>query len=386
MSVIGKSGNRVMTTDYRDNQQSNVATNFVKKFGQKLTVNGNVMYNHHTSGNESTSYSEQYVTIGNKYTGSAGSNINGNRMVSALLGIPWQIDGNTFLNLSGNFGRNSSDNTNISRQITFDTNLGINANAPFEGIDSVSDDIKLNGNDMRSLSSNGTNQYSVSTELTRRVNRKGSSLSFILQTTGSKGENRNFTRSTTTYYRLKNQTGGDSILYRNQYSASPMESRRQSVGILFTHPLSKKLRVQMSYNLNYQSQRNDRNTYNLSVFSDDADSSIGYLPPNYGTGYTDSLSNRSHSRMLGHEFGIRFNYSDKVWNVTIGMLVQPQSRTIDQKTGLLKVDTLMHSTDLRPSITASWRKGKAMVRISYQGNTRQPSLSSLLSLTDNSDP
>lgn len=386
VSVIGKSGNRAMTTDYRDNRQSNVATNFVKKFGQKLTVNGNVMYNHHTSGNESTSYSEQYLTTGNKYTGSAGSNISGNRMVSALLGIRWQIDGNTFLNLSGNFGRNSSDNTNISRQMTFDTNPGINANAPFEGIDSVSDDIKLNGNEMRSLSSNGTNQYSVSAELTRRVNRKGSSLSFILQTRGSKGENRNFTRSTTTYYRLENQTGGDSILYRNQYSVSPTESRRQSGGIVFTHPLSKKLRVQVSYNLNYQSQRNDRNTYDLSVFSDDADSSIGYLPPNYGTGYTDSLSNRSRSRMLGHEFGLRFNYSDKVWNVTMGMLVQPQSRTIDQKTGLLQADTTMRSTDLHPSITASWRKGKAMVRISYQGNTRQPSLSGLLSLTDNSDP
>ena len=386
VSVIGKSGNRTMTTDYRDNQQSNVATNFVKKFGQKLAVNGNVMYNRYMSGNESTSYSEQYLTTGNQYTGSAGSNISGNRMVSTLLGIRWQIDGKTFLNMSGNFGRNCGDNTNTSRQMTFDTNPSINASSPFEGIDKISDDIKLNGNEIHSLSSNGTNQYSVNAELTRRINEKGSSLSFTLQTRGIKGENKNFTRSTTTYYHLENQTGGDSILYRNQYSISPTKNRRQSAGILFTHPLSKKLRVQVSYNLNYQSQRNDRNTYDLSVFSRDADCSIGYLPPNYVVGYTDSLSNRSRSRMLGHEFGLRFNYSDKVWNVTAGMFVKLQSRSIDQKTGLLQADTTMYLTDLHPSITASWHKGKAMVRISYQGNTRQPPLSSLLSLTDNCDP
>lgn len=120
--------------------------------------------------------------------------------------------------------------------------------------------------------------------------------------------------------------------------------------------------------------------------NENGNSGIGYLPDGYESGYTDSLSNRSYSRTLSHEIALRMNYNDKTWNISGGISLQPENRSIDQKTGLLQADTTMQSINVQPSVMVSWRKKKARIQFIYNGGTRQPSLSSLLSLTDNSDP
>lgn len=48
------------------------------------------------------------------------------------------------------------------------------------------------------------------------------------------------------------------------------------------------------------------------------------LPPDYETGYVDSLSNRSHSRTNGHDLNVGFNYSDDTWMVNASLGITPQ--------------------------------------------------------------
>ena len=45
LSVIAKSGNRDITTENKKNRQDNIAVNFLKKFGETVHINGNIMYN-----------------------------------------------------------------------------------------------------------------------------------------------------------------------------------------------------------------------------------------------------------------------------------------------------------------------------------------------------
>lgn len=116
--------------------------------------------------------------------------------------------------------------------------------------------------------------------------------------------------------------------------------------------------MQLSYNLNYSKQQSDRNTYNLSGLTDETTDPPGYLPPQYETGYTDSLSNRSHSHTLGHEVSFHINYSTRVWNIVTGLSIQPEQRSLDQKTGLRQADTTMYSVGFRPTFTILWKKGK----------------------------
>lgn len=105
---------------------------------------------------------------------------------------------------------------------------------------------------------------------------------------------------------------------------------------MFTHPFTKKLRSQISYNFNYSKQKNDRNTYDLSGFMEEAEVQPGYLPEGYETSYIDSLSNRSHSSTLQHGINLFFNYSDTTWNVNAGMSVKPERRSLNQKQVYIK--------------------------------------------------
>ena len=229
-------------------------------------------------------------------------------------------------------------------------------------------------------------RYSFHANIMRRINKKGSSIGLTAQYNDSKNDNNNFSISSTTYYQLKNSAGNDSILYRNQYSSNLSPNRQQGIGLMFSHPFSKKLHAQISYNLNYSKQKNDRNTYDLSGFMEETAVQPGYLPEGYEASYIDSLSNRSHSSTLQHGINLHFNYSDTIWNINAGVSVQPERRSLNQKTGLHRADTTLHSVGFQPMLFISWQKKKNRITLNYYGNTWQPSLYDLISPTNNSDP
>ena len=66
--------------------------------------------------------------------------------------------------------------------------------------------------------------------------------------------------------------------------------------------------------------------------------------------------------------------------------MQPERRSLDQKTGLLYADTVRTSVNWNPQLNVSWHQGKTRFELNYDGSSRQPDLGSLVSLTDNSDP
>ena len=385
-SVIANSGNLHMRTSYKDNIQENVAVNFTQKYNKKLTLNGNVSYHHNEQGNVSTSYNEQYLTSGNKYQYSAGNNTNRSRNMNSSLGLNWQVDTLTFVNFFGNFNLVRNNNANNNRQATFNENPHLDILDPFSHINDVPDELRINDIAMGSLMQGEQHRYSFHANIIRRINKKGSSIGLTAQYNDSKNDNNNFSISSTTYYQLKNSTGNDSILYRNQYSSNLSPNRQQGIGMMFSHPFSKKLRAQISYNLNYSKQKNDRNTYDLSGFMEETAVQPGYLPEGYEASYIDSLSNRSHSSTLQHGINLYFNYSDTIWNINAGVSVLPERRSLNQKTGLHRADTTLHSVGFQPKLFISWQKKKNRITLNYYGNTWQPSLYDLISPTNNSDP
>lgn len=389
LSLIAKSGNRNMTTSYEDNRTDNIALNFVKKFGPDLSVNGNVMYNNFINGSKGTSYYEQYLNAGNTYQYASNNNRMENRVVSAALGAQWYVNDKTLLSFTGNFNISKSAGENGNRQNTYSADPGLDVSDPFgDGTeDRVADSIRINATGMSSVSESRNNQYMLIAELTRKLNDKGSNISLTAQYADGQNDNDNFSVSSTTYYQLSGYTGGDSILYRNQYQHSPMRNRSLVAGVAFTQPLGKRLKMQLSYKFQINRQYSDHKTYDLSpFFGGDEDIPIGSLPDDYETGYTDSLSNRSASRSIVHNMAFTLSYTYKQWDIRTGLSVSPERQSLEQKTGKLQADTIRQSYNYTPNLVMSWRKKQTQVRLTYQGNTRQPSLGDLLTLTDNSDP
>lgn len=389
LSVIAKSGNRNMTSANKDNRQDNVAVNFLKKFGKKIHLNGNVMYSNAINGNEGTSYYEQYLKTGNRYRYATSDRHNTNRMASTMLSMKWNIDKMTLLNLSGSFSAMKGTNGSDSRQATYNENPELDITAPFNGEENgqTENDIRVNGIRMNSRSTSANRQYFLNADLTRRLNEKGSSLGLTMQYSEGRGKNEAFSVSSTTYYQLQDEWGNDSVLYRNQYYDSPNRNRKFSLGLVLTQPLHKSLRAQLSYKFKRENQNNDRNTYDLSRFFDGTDDEPLYtLPEGYEAAYTDSLSNRSRSHTTAHEVALHLNYTDRTWEINAGLSVVPERQSLDQKTGRMQADTLRTSVNYYPAVTVLWHKKKTRVQLSYEGDTKQPGLSELLTLTDNSDP
>ena len=389
LSVIAKSGNRNMTSANKDNRQDNVAVNFLKKFGKKIHLNGNVMYSNAINGNEGTSYYEQYLKTGNHYRYATSDRHNTNRMASTMLSMKWNIDKMTLLNLSGSFSAMKGTNGSDSRQATYNENPELDITAPFNGEENgqTENDIRVNGIRMNSRSTSANRQYFLNADLTRRLNEKGSSLGLTMQYSEGRGKNEAFSMSSTTYYQLQDEWGNDSVLYRNQYYDSPNRNRKFSLGLILTQPLHKSLRAQLSYKFRRENQNNDRNTYDLSRFFDGTDDEPLYtLPEGYEAAYTDSLSNRSRSHTTAHEVALHLNYTNRTWEINAGLSVVPERQSLDQKTGRIQADTLRTSVNYYPAVTVLWHKKKTRVQLSYEGDTKQPGLTELLTLTDNSDP
>lgn len=379
-----------MTTSYEDNRTDNIALNFVKKFGPDLSVNGNVMYNNFINESEGTSYYEQYLNTGNTYRYSSNTNRMENRMASAALGAQWYVNDKTLLSFSGNFNTSKGTGENGSRQDMYSADPGLDVSDPFgEGAgEDVAEDIRINAIGMSSVSKKRNSQYILMGEATRKLNDKGSHISLTVQYSDGRNDNDNFSVSSTTYYQLDGYMCGDSVLYRNQYQHSPMRNRSLAAGVSFTQPLGKRLKMQLSYKFQSDRQYSNRDTYDLSPFfgEDDGDRPAGYLPDNYETGYTDSLSNRSASRSISHTMGLTLNYADKEWDIRAGVSVSPERQSLDQKTGMLQADTVRQSCNYSPNLTVAWRRKQTRVQLIYRGETRQPALGDLLTLTDNSDP
>lgn len=293
------------------------------------------------------------------------------------------------LNISGSFNALKGINDDSNRQATYNADPKLDVTSPFnrDASEQIEDSIRVNDICMTSRSSSINRLYSIGADITRRLNAKGTSLGLTVQYSEERGNNKAFSLSSTTYYQLQNVKGNDSILYRNQYQESPNRNRTIKLGLILTQILRKNLRAQLSYIFKLDNQSRDRNTYVLSpVIDGEEHTPTGNFPKGYEVEYTDSLSNKSRSHTMAHGVSLNLNYTDKTWEITTGLSVTPKRQTLDQKTGWTQADTLRYSVNYHPTLTILWRKRKTWVQLSYEGNTQQPGLAELLTLTDNSDP
>lgn len=384
LSFIARSTNRYQNSTYKDNINNSVGMNMTHKFGKKFTLNGNVNYNLNRNGNITSMYQEQYLKTGNQYSASANEgNSKGKSMNSSLMG-DWEVDKRTRIHFNGSFGLSPNESESNSRSASFDAPPDVNHERLFDDFESIPGDIKVNRSENRSFSDNKSTRYNWGMGIMRRLNEKGTTLGLNIMNSDSWGDGESFSLSQTTYFKLKDKLGNDSVLYRNQYLKSPRRNNSWRVGVSFTQPVGKKMHFRAAYNWSTQYERDNRSTYELSSLAHP--DAFGELPSGYEAGYVDSLSNRSHSRSNGHDLNIGFNYSDDVWMANASLGVTPQKRTIDRKVGKLHADTAMHIIDYQPMLWLGWRKKEMRINLSYDGRTRQPSLSDLMPLTDNSNP
>lgn len=382
-------GNQNIDTRYKGNRRDGASLNISKKITEKFNLYGSFLYTRSKEGNDFATYNERYLQTATDYQYLRSDMVSKMKSLMGNVGFRWNVDKNTIISLNSSFNGSDRQNGQQSRQATFDSYQGLNVRNPFEGdaFEKTDPAARINATENVTHSDGSNRNLRVGLDITRKLNEKGSALNFSADISAGNSDNRNFTVSQTHYYRIRNWLGGDSILYRNQYTNGPTRNFSHSYGLTFSQPLVRNLVVDLSYKFGLSRDRSRHAAYDLSPFFDDApDTPVTSLPPGYENEYIDSLSNHTVGNTVSHQGEIGLNYYGEKLSVVARCIVRPQRQTLDQKTGLMQADTVRNSVNFNPSFMASWRNSKVDLTLNYSGQTSQPELSSLLSLTDNSNP
>lgn len=382
--INGQSTNRHYTTPYDKNISNTIGAN-ITKVKDQFEISGNVSFSNDRVGNESSSYSEQYMTTGNQYAISESNRLSKGNRFNGNVDFKWDIDSLTMFNISGWFNSNRNNSDDHNREATFDTNPEVSTQNPFDRFEEIDPATYINDSKRQSKEQSQYSNYNINTSITRRLNKKGNNISFSFSTAQNQNKSKTYTLSSTRYFRLSDIAGKDSVLSLNQYQYAPGKEQNYTLNLAYTQVLTKESRLQVSYGFNANKEHLNSNTYNLGA-PDDKNIPIGILPEGYEARNIDSLANRSNSLTSGHNLALQFTYNGEVWGIRSSLTTTFQKRSINEYTGRHQADTTINSIEWQPNLTLTYHKGDNYAMISYNGGTSQPMLRDLIAPTDYSSP
>ena len=384
------------------NANKMLGTNFNYDDGDKLKVDASVRWNHRDGDNQNENasenfYSQEYRTFSNSKSInlSRSNNWNGN------MRLEWRPDtlSNIMLRANGSMGTN--DGIGRSQSATFNADPYLSVVDPLEP-DAIArmhaNDQVVNHNQNASLSYGRNKNASATLQLYRRLNAKGRNITIRLE--GSMGQNRqrNASNNEVHLYRIKNQAGEDSTYFTARYNTTPSDNSGYVVSANYSEPLWKGAHLQASYELRYNQNKSDRQTYDFSHEPVNIFSGIvpvyrewgEWLDPVEGKldNYLDrSLSRFSEYKNYTHNVRLMLRHWQEEYDYNVGFLVQPQRSNFIQDYRGVYVDTVRNVTNLTPTLDFHYKfSEQSNLYFHYRGDTQQPDITQLLDITDDSNP
>ncbi len=166
----------------------------------------------------------------------------------------------------------------------------------------------------------------------------------------------------------------------------------------YSEPLWKGAHLQFGYELRYNQNTSDRQTYDFSKMSQDPFAGVDpdyrewdpWLTSVYATmdNYLDkNLSRYSEYKNYTHNIRLTLRHNHKKYDYNVGFLVQPQRSNFIQDYRGIYVDTVRTVTNLTPTFDFHYKfHDQSNLWIHYRGDTRQPDMTQLLDITDDSNP
>jgi hypothetical protein len=140
----------------------------------------------------------------------------------------------------------------------------------------------------------------------------------------------------------------------------------------YTEPLSKKRNLEFNYSYNYQYLDNNKKTFAI-------DTATG------ASRFLDSLSNIYDNTFTTNRFGLNIKTTQKKYNYTVGMSVQPA--VINTNSQTTKTSFTNNQVNYYPVIRFAYNFSRSRsLNINYNGNNNQPSNAQLQPVVDRSNP
>ena len=365
--------------------------------GEKLKIDASVRWNHRDGDNENENssenfYSQDYRTFSNSRSKSLtrSNNWNGN------VRFEWKSDTltNILFRANGSYGTN--DGISTSASATFDADPYLSVENPLASLDQLSSSL-VNHNQSASLSYGENKNAWGMLQLYRRLNARGRNITVRLEGSIGDSENRNTSNNDVHLFRVKNQAGQDSTYFTARYNTTPSDNKGYVTSVTYSEPLWEGAHLQANYELRYNQNKSDRQTYEFSRMAQNPFSGIapdyrewdpwlGTLEP-LDPYLDDNLSRYSEYKNYTHNIRLTLRHYQEEYDYNVGVLVQPQHSNFIQDYRGIYVDTIRNVTNVTPTLDFHYKfSDQHDIWFHYRGDTRQPEITQLLAIRDDSNP
>ncbi len=350
----------------------------------KLETGGSVRYRYNGSDTENTSSTEYFNATLAKFNENHSKEFSSNQRVSSNFRLEWKPDTMTNLIFRPNF--------------TYSRNRGRgNSSSGSYGDKLMEIVINTNANHNMSYSTNAS--FNGELQFNRKFNSKGRNLT--LRITGNYDDGRSKQLSAANITFNSQGTGQQN----NRYYDTPSRSYGAQGQLTYSEPIGDRTYLQVGYTYDYNYSKNDRrafiydsdayqtlsqsmqhNRYNINAvlkFMDDM---------KYVLDGTDSVANRlsqfSEYRNYNQTISLSFRKVREHYNFSAGFDLLPQRSTLNYKyMGYTYPEVTRSVFNIAPRVNLRWNPDKQTnLHVRYNGRTRQPSMTNLLDIKDDSNP
>lgn len=372
----------------------------------KLTLDGSVRWNHNDGDAYSKSNSETFFSSSvSQFGNNANKNFSRSNGWDAQMRMEWTPDSMTNIMFRPNFRYNSNDGTQTGLNATFSENpyeievpsVGLITN-PLEQIlliKQLDPSLIKNYQRQNSISYSDSRNVGGMLQINRKLNNSGRNLTFVFNGNYSKGDSKSLSNN------IVDLIAADSAYQTNRWNVTPSENYSYSARLSYSEPIFRRTYLQFSYTYGYSYQKSDRETFNMLA---DVNAFYGLRPEYRGwDSYLDrstlvkddTQSRFSEYKNYTHTAEVMLRLIRNSYQFNVGFQVVPQkshyvqdyTQKVQGQTVRLRADTTITVTNFTPTLDFRWRKSQtSQLRFNYRANTRQPSISDLLDIYDDSNP
>ena len=361
-----------------------------------MRVGGNIRWNHSSSTSLSKTNSEMFLdnvnsTFSNRMNQSENSNMN----VGSRLRFQWMPDSMMHISFNPNFSISKSDGRSASQSVTFNSDPYAFFDDPLNeyglpGNIVARDSIAVNDNNRTSQNEGNYKNAGFWAQVNRRLNKPGRNVTLDGGASYSHNENTSFSRSEINYFQQKRND------FTNQYILSPSTNYDWRTRLSYSEPIIGALNVQFSYQYQHRYSDSDRSMYSIDSlltkypgYYTKEQLYMGYIPGLDSLDYVRNLENSQYAtyREYNHEANVMLRYNVGENRLNVGFSFQPRTTHMDYAKNLLDTTVVRNTFNWAPRIDYRWKfSNTGQLRAWLNGWMQQPGITSLLEVTDSSDP
>lgn len=383
------------------NTKKMVGVNFNYEEKDRLEIDGHARWNH-TNNDTRAEQSAEYFNGGrSSFANSLNQSYSRRDRWVLRMRMEWTPDSMTTLLFRPELSTTTIDKraTGLSANYNSDPFLLYQSPLDPHAIEQMAEEGSIVSTSASNTISYDNQKYAGATLLaSRKLNGEGRNITIEAEASYNKGANEGMSLADTHLYGIINTEGNDSTYQTNRYSTTPTKSYRYSVQATYSEPVFRKTYLQVGYKFAYGHDKSDRSTFDFSKTGGDTFS--GLAPAYRGWGqylarlgnpigsYLDNdLSRSSDYRSYIHEMQMTFRMVRGKYQMSAGVMLQPQRTRYRQVFKGISVDTVRTVTNFSPTFDLRYNFSKvSRLRISYRGTAAQPAMADLLDITDDSDP